>query len=192
LTPLFVWVLGAGIIGRDIASGVAHLLFTRPLTRASYILTKWVALTASVWAVQISVLLVWALGNLYFRGQIPFDTAFFETVGIGFWLAATLSSVVILFSSILPGLGDLALLLYVHVVLGVFGIYALASQNEHFKAILVQIFYFFWPGMALAMHFKQGAAFAPTDFLLDSGITVFFVAAAIFIFSKKDISYTAD
>jgi ABC-type transport system involved in multi-copper enzyme maturation permease subunit len=192
LTPLFVWILGAGIIGRDVASGVAHLLFTRPLSRPSYILTKWVSLTASVWVFQLSVLLVWTLGNLAGNATFDYDMGFLQSIGLALWMAATLSSVVIFFSSILPGLGDIALLLYVHVVLGIFGIFALATQNEALQTILKGVFFTFWPGMQVSSAFAAHSEHLLGYFIGESLLALLFIALAILIFSRKDISYTAD
>jgi hypothetical protein len=39
-----LWVLGLGLIRGDVASGSIILVLLRPLTRASYVLSKWVAL----------------------------------------------------------------------------------------------------------------------------------------------------
>jgi hypothetical protein len=46
--------------------------------------------------------------------------------------------------------------------------------------------------MALGSSLREGNPLSPVDFAFNSGIAVLFVVAAIFIFKKKDISYTAD
>src|SRR5580692_10347607 len=41
---LVAWILGLGVIRREISSGAIQLVLLRPLTRSSYVLSKWAAL----------------------------------------------------------------------------------------------------------------------------------------------------
>jgi hypothetical protein len=41
---ILAWLLGVGLIRREIKSGSIHLVALRPLSRASYVLSKWAAL----------------------------------------------------------------------------------------------------------------------------------------------------
>ena len=43
-TALLVLVLGAGIIGRDVSTGVLQVLFTRPISRTEYVISRWMGL----------------------------------------------------------------------------------------------------------------------------------------------------
>jgi len=196
ITPFLVWVLGSGIIGRDLSSGVAHLLFTRPLTRTDYALTKWVSLTLAVWFFQGCVLLIWCFGKFYY-GRVP--QPFLELLGefgVAAWMACTLSTVVILFSTIMAGLGDLALLLYIHVILLVLNVSHLKNHIHDFKKILTWILYVVWPGVHSGYMYNNtwhnGETPGMGDFLTDSAIAVIFLVAAIVLMSRKDIGYTND
>jgi ABC-type transport system involved in multi-copper enzyme maturation permease subunit len=196
ITPFLVWVLGSGIIGRDISSGVAHLLFTRPIARADYILTKWVSLTAAVWFFQCLVLLVWCFGKWYYDRVPQPPTDLMLEFAVAAWMAATLSTVVVLFSTIMSGMGDLALLLYIHVILLVLNISHLKNHIHDLKKILVWILYALWPGVRSGYKYNNtwhdGQMPVVGDFVTDSAIALLFLAAAVFLMSRKEIGYTND
>jgi ABC-type transport system involved in multi-copper enzyme maturation permease subunit len=58
LVPLLF--LSAGVIGRDVSSGTLALVFTRPLRRSDYLLTKWLAISSLAAGVSIAQLLTQA------------------------------------------------------------------------------------------------------------------------------------
>ena len=204
LTPFFVWVLGSGIIGRDMSSGVAHLLFTRPITKRDYILTKWASLTIASWFFQILVLGVWAFGKLWF--DKPFEPLhplhnWQQDFGVALWMAATLSTVVVLLSTLMAGWGDLAMLLYIHVALFVLNTSSLKKHINNFDDFINWILRIVWPGVAIGFRYARyyyfdASVMTPSlpvlDIVIDSGIAVLFLYLAIVLISRKDISYTAE
>jgi len=101
-------ILGAGSIGRDVSSGVLALLFTRPLVRTRYVLARWLAVSAAAGLLAGATLLVEALVLArQGHGQPGADlaAALFESATT----TCGLTSVLVLFSTLLPGLGDAAL-----------------------------------------------------------------------------------
>jgi len=105
-------VLGAGAIGQDLSSGVLQLTLARPVTRSSYVLSKWAAIAiASAGIALIQV----ALGTLLLsgRGDVMTASAIARTAGETLLSAAGVAGTLVLFSSLLPGLGDLALFLLI-------------------------------------------------------------------------------
>ncbi|MGH7731963.1 MAG: ABC transporter permease subunit [Candidatus Eiseniibacteriota bacterium] len=102
--------LGAGMIGQDVSSGVLQLLFARPVRRSVYVLSRWLGAGLAVAAVSL-VQLVVACGLLAARGGAPRpqEIVLFaaERILEGFGIAAVLA----LLSSLIGGLGDLALYL---------------------------------------------------------------------------------
>jgi|GEM_PF-4159082 len=196
ITPLLVWVLGSGIIGRDLSSGVAHLLFTRPVSRTDYVLTKWVSLTGAVWFFQVLVLLVWSFGKWYYDRTPQPPLELFQESLVAAWMAGTLSTVVVFFSSIMAGLGDLALLLYIHVILMVLNISHLKDHIHDFKKILSWILYAIWPGVRTGYRFSnvlhEQQMPVAGDVVTDSVIALCFLVAAVAIMNRKDIGYTND
>jgi ABC-type transport system involved in multi-copper enzyme maturation permease subunit len=192
ITPFLVWLLGSGIIGRDMSSGVAHLLFTRPLTRMEYVLTKWVSLTAAVVGFQFCILIVWCLGKLYYGKAPQLSAALFQDLGLGLWMAGTLSTTVILFSTIMTGLGDLALLLYAHVVLLILNVSPLKVYIPDFDKCLKWISYELWPGGNTGFQFFSNRELVTGDFITDTVVAGVFLASAVYLMSRKDIGYTSD
>lgn len=104
-----VLVLGAGVIGRDLSSGVLQLILARPVSRPEYVFSRWLGLAAASFTV---CLVAWAL-------VVPFSLA---TGGatipealrlLSEYLLSTLalSAVVTGLSTLAPGFSDLALLL---------------------------------------------------------------------------------
>jgi hypothetical protein len=192
LTPVLVWVLGCGTIGRDMSSGVSHLLFTRPITRFSYVLTKWASLVAATWAFQVLVLVVWAFGTLCYRNDPEFNLWTIQHLLLAMWMAATLSTVVILYSSIMPGWGDLGLLFFVHVTLGVLGMVATTSRSPVMGEIIKGLLEMAWPGVSGESFFREDKWPTLDHYLLHSFFALAYLAAAFWIMSRKDITYTAE
>jgi ABC-type transport system involved in multi-copper enzyme maturation permease subunit len=104
---VIVMVLAAGVIGREVSSGVLPLLFTRPITRSSYVLTRWLAIglaaTALSW-VNLGIEAAWLLRSGAASGRDLLFVGFQSLTG-SFGLAA----VFVLLSSLVPGFGDLGL-----------------------------------------------------------------------------------
>ncbi|HEY2955641.1 MAG TPA: ABC transporter permease subunit [Candidatus Eisenbacteria bacterium] len=101
----FALFLGAGLIGQDVSSGTLQLLFARPVTRSEYALSRWLgaALGASCLAmVQIAIGV--ALLALHDEAPAARDLALFA--GEQILSAFGTTSVLLLFSTLLPGVGD--------------------------------------------------------------------------------------
>jgi len=113
-----VLVLGAGMIGQDVSSGVLQLLFARPVRRPDYVLSRWlgVAIAASAVALlQIGV----AVALMAARHSMP-EAQELLTYAAGRVLESFgLAAVLALLSSLIPGFGDLALYLVVTMTAGV-------------------------------------------------------------------------
>jgi len=102
-------VLAAGAIGQDVSSGVLHLTFARPVTRASYVASRWFAAALAAFALALAQLLPVAAA-LALRGAPPAAPELLAAVLQDAVLAATAAAVMVCFSSLVTGLGDVALL----------------------------------------------------------------------------------
>lgn len=105
-------VFAAGMIGQDVSSGTLQLLFARPVTRAEYLISKWSAAalaTIGVAIVQIGLAVLIMLS----RGAPPsaHDTLIFFASDV--IVAIGVTAVMAFFSSLVPGLGDLGVLVLV-------------------------------------------------------------------------------
>lgn len=104
-----VLVLAAGMVGQDLSSGTLQLLLARPVTRTEYVLSRW---GAAAGGTILVVLLQLGLALLIMasHGSTPpvRDTLVF--LGDNVAMAIGLAAVIALFSTLMPGLGDLGLL----------------------------------------------------------------------------------
>lgn len=103
-------VLAAGLIGQDLSAGVLQLVFARPVRRSDYVIGRWLGVSLAAGA----LLLVQAwLGAalLAARGSAPDWVAVALFSANNVLIAFGIAAVMALFSSLLPGFGDLALLL---------------------------------------------------------------------------------
>ncbi len=105
---VFVLVLGGGIIGQDLRSGVLQLVFVRPVKRSTYVLNKWLAVAlGSALMSSANVALGTALLSALGAGVPVTDAA--KVCGTCVLLAASLSAVLTLLSAAFLGLGDCAI-----------------------------------------------------------------------------------
>ena len=110
-------VLAAGLVGQDLSSGVLQLLFARPVKRSEYILQRWLAVALG--ATALSLLQALLAAGLLAARQYPVGAQeIMIFVGNSALIAFGTAAVVALFSTLLPGFGDLALLLVFQLVGG--------------------------------------------------------------------------
>jgi hypothetical protein len=107
--PAFIlaMVLGAGSVGRDVSSGVLALILTRPIVRTTYILAKWLAVGG---AAAILSLLTLVAQTLLLRGK-GIDISIGELLSAMFGATTSafgVTSVLVLLSVLIPGVGDIA------------------------------------------------------------------------------------
>jgi hypothetical protein len=120
ILTLVGWILGLGVIRREISSGAIQLVLLRPLTRADYVLSKWAALAAlnlAFLAFLDAVLLLKGGGSLLNAGLLAVILAQAGQV-------LALAAVITFLSAVPSGLGELGLLLLAGVALLVLGHYA--------------------------------------------------------------------
>jgi ABC-type transport system involved in multi-copper enzyme maturation permease subunit len=102
-------ILSAGLIGQDLSSGVLQLLFARPIRRSEYVLNRWLAAASAATALSIARILVAAI-ILAARGMPASASSMAITAGNDAITAFGITAVITLFSSLVGGFGDLALL----------------------------------------------------------------------------------
>jgi len=105
-------VFAAGMIGQDLSSGTLPLLLARPVTRAQYVASRWIAAAAGTFAVVTLQVLLAALIMLLRGVPLPWDEAALY-LGTNALLALGVTAVMALLSSLAAGLGDLWLLFLV-------------------------------------------------------------------------------
>ena len=106
-TPIAL-IFAVGAIGQDVSSGTLQLLLVRPVSRPSYLVSRWLACVLAT--VGIVVLLL-ALGTLVLlaRGTHPDGLDLVRIVLESASTAAGYAAVMIMLSTLANGLGDLGL-----------------------------------------------------------------------------------
>jgi ABC-type transport system involved in multi-copper enzyme maturation permease subunit len=101
-------ILAAGSVGRDVSSGVLALVLTRPLVRTTYLLAKWTAVSTAVAALACATL---ALQAILLRSHgIDISPGELWRAAFGSATAAAgLIAVLLLFSVLMSGVGDIAI-----------------------------------------------------------------------------------
>jgi ABC-type transport system involved in multi-copper enzyme maturation permease subunit len=104
-----VLVFAAGMIGQDLSSGTLQLLLARPVTRAEYVLSKWAgAAGGAIAVVLLQIIVVTAL--MAAHGVPPDVRAAGLFLAGNVLLAIGVAAVMALLSTLVPGFGDLGLL----------------------------------------------------------------------------------
>ncbi len=182
-------VLAAGLIGQDLSSGVLQLLFARPVRRSDYVTHRWFAVGLGATALSLARM---ALGVLILaaRRHSPsaHDVLLFAAndVLVIFGLAA----LVTLFSSLLPGFGDLALLLVTYIMSGSMQAIGQFTGTGWASRIGAEIGGFIAPRLDLTPFFAgtEPSWFAVAAYL--STVTAC-LALAIVVLNRRELSYAS-
>jgi len=105
----FGYVAAAGLIGQEVSSGVLTMTFARPIRRSDWVLGRWfgaLALACGLVALQVLA----ATGAALVRhGDVGLQLIAFKLLEGGFAAVGT-CSVLLALSALVPGLGDLGLM----------------------------------------------------------------------------------
>jgi ABC-type transport system involved in multi-copper enzyme maturation permease subunit len=182
-------VLGAGLIGSDSSAGVFQLLFARPVTRAGYVLSRWLAVAAAAGTLGVLQVLLGAAILVAF-GHAP-DAAEVGTRCADQALSAlSVSSLVLLFSTVLPGIGDVVAVVLGNVASALIAPIAGFARWPWLERLGREVNRFFAPDFAWADVFGRGDV---SWFLLVSWASTIAlcVALAIVVMNRREISYAS-
>jgi ABC-type transport system involved in multi-copper enzyme maturation permease subunit len=127
-------VFAVGMIGQDVSSGVLQLLLARPVRRWEYVVNRWlgVAIAASA-ASLLQIALGWAV--IAMRGDAPAWAAVVQLAAAREFQIVGVAATMALLSSLVGGMGDLALYAVLTILGGVTG---MIGQFRH-SSLLVAI-----------------------------------------------------
>lgn len=135
---MLAFTIAAGLIGQDVSSGVLTLAFARPVRRSEYVLSRWFAagaLTTAVIALQVLA----AVAIVTLRGGEPDAANAALTLVHGALVAFGVSSVLTLFSSLVPGFGDLGLYLLATIVVSILGGIAMTQHLDGLSTVVTEL-----------------------------------------------------
>jgi ABC-type transport system involved in multi-copper enzyme maturation permease subunit len=181
--------LGAGMIGQDVSSGVLQLLCARPVRRSEYVLSRWMGVALAGIAISLVQLAI-ASALLAARGFAPppqqmalfAATRALECLGLGAVLA--------LLSSLIGGLGDLALYLIAGLAGGVLSMVAQVKHWTWLDRIGSQLMESLTP--TIDLHRLLLATPMPWSPIVSYASTVALcLALAIVAVNRKELSYAS-
>jgi hypothetical protein len=101
----FAVFMGAGLLGQEISSGTVQLLFARPVSRAEYVVSRWLGASLAASSLVLGQLAI-GVGLLALRGDVPAADRLAIFAGEQLLVVFGTTSVLLLFSTLLPGVGD--------------------------------------------------------------------------------------
>lgn len=186
--PLAI-LYAAGAIGQDVSSGTLQLLLVRPVTRPSYVLNRWLgAMLAALGVVFLTLL--FAVLVMFLRGTPP---AALELTRMALEFVTTIAghtAVMVMLSSLVGGVGDLALYvgsLFVAQMLVVLATWKqwtwLMRACNEVQGVLGAKMSWAWLGAGLAPSAFEMVSWASTITLA--------LAVAIAVVNRKELSYAS-
>jgi ABC-type transport system involved in multi-copper enzyme maturation permease subunit len=127
-TPI-AFILAAGAIGQDVASGTLQLLLVRPVSRPSVVLNRWLAAVIGAVALTLATLILGTLALLA-RHTHPDGLDLARMVLDAACSATGSAAIMVMLSTLVGGLGDVGLFAAAAIVTQVFaGLAALEHWN---------------------------------------------------------------
>jgi ABC-type transport system involved in multi-copper enzyme maturation permease subunit len=102
------FILAAGAIGQDVSSGTLQLLLVRPVSRPSVLVHRWLASALAATAITVLALVLGSVA-LVLRGAHPDALDLIRMVLESLCSAAGSAAVMVMFSTLVGGLGDVGL-----------------------------------------------------------------------------------
>lgn len=187
LLTTLVWLLGLGLISRDVRIGSIQLVLLRPLTRSSYVLSKWAALACA----GIAVLLFMHATYLVYHGV---DAEIISNLVLLFSAqclqVAAIASVITLFSTVPIKFGELGLLMLCVLVVSM-----LKLLNLRYGVVLLdQALEVAWRVVLPSVVFAPSVADSDRGDLLislvfNSVVTVAALSGAVALMARREFSY---
>jgi len=183
--PLLTVTLASGILGLEFSSGVLALVFTRPISRRVYALSKWMAVTATAVILSLAQLLAVLLIL-----RVRYDS--FEPDALGprlveRVLVAAGTSAVLFLSALGSGLSDLAVWGLASVAAQTFRTIGFVNRDDFWIRLGESLQFLLAPGWGMAS--GTSPAMSLPELLAAVGITAVALALAVWVLERREITY---
>jgi ABC-type transport system involved in multi-copper enzyme maturation permease subunit len=182
--------MSAGLVGQDVSSGTLQLLLARPVTRAEYVVSRWLGAVLIATGLLVAQLVL-GVALLGLRGELPGGKELVLFAGGQVLDIVGTTSVLLLFSTMLPGIGD-----FLAVIVATLTGQALQLGGTLFKAAWlvragVEVGRFVAPALDLGRLFGGGPVswFEVVSYF--STVTLC-VALAIVVMTRRELSYATE
>ncbi len=184
---VFGFVMAAGLIGQEVSSGVLTLTFARPLRRSDYVLGRWLGASA-LGSACVALQVIIATGVALLRHGDPTASQVALKLLEGSLAVTGVCAVLLMFSSLVPGLGDLGLMLLALITGGVMSAMGMHWQIAWLSRSGAEIHRFIDASLDLEPFIGPGAVswFAVTSYLSTLSICLVVAIAAV---NRRELSY---
>lgn len=189
LLLMILWLLGLGLISRDISGGSIQLVLLRPLSRNSYVLSKW----ASLASVGLAVLVFIHLAFLVHHGL---DGAGAGPEGLALLFAAQViqvaaaAAVITLFSTVPMQFGELGLLILCAVLMAMLKVVNLRLGLPALDQALDAAWRVLLPKVTYSPTFvDKGTGDLLAGLAVNAGVAVAGLAGAMALLARREFSY---
>jgi hypothetical protein len=182
----FVWIFGTGIIGKDVSEGVLNLLFSRPIKRAEYVFSKWMAVGFMATPVTWLYLAV-GWGILWHMKAPPAWTDMGTSLVLALLICFGASAALVFLSTLVPGFGDLALMFLILLAAQLLRWWVAGQPWPLVKWVLKNVGVFLfpasqWTGMGLG-------DISLFDWIGYFAIVTIWLTLAVAMMNRKEITY---
>ena len=186
---VFAWLLGAGLLGQESASGVFQLLFARPIRRWEYVVSRWLAVVtgASVLALlQLAIVCIVTAS----RGLPPAREIVIQGAEQVLAIVGT-TSVILLFSSFLSGVGDVLGMLLATFAAQILGFIGQLKQSEAIIRARDELVRFLGPELPIGP-LTTGGHFPWFEVVSYFSTITLCLVVAIWVLNRREISYASE
>lgn len=184
--PLLAVTLASGVLGLEFSGGVLALVFTRPVSRRTYALSKWAAVTAATAALSVAQFLAVVL-ILRLRHGLFDAEAFGPRLAERIVAAAGTSAVLLLLSALGSGLSDLAMWGIASIAAQTCRGIGLVNHDEFWVRLGDGLQFVVAPGWGMAA--GSSPAIAPPEVAAAIGITLAALTSAVWVLDRREITY---
>jgi ABC-type transport system involved in multi-copper enzyme maturation permease subunit len=186
---MFAFILGAGILGQETSSGVYQLLFARPVRRWEYVTSRWLAVCAA----SCALVLLQVLGVCLVLASkgLPGTESILTMVAEQMLSAVGTASVILFYSSLLPGVVDVVGILLTLIsaqVLG--GLAHFLEEGDWVVRASAEITRFLGPQLPLGAAWSAGVPWF--DLFSYLSTVSLCLAVAVWMMNRREISYATE
>jgi ABC-type transport system involved in multi-copper enzyme maturation permease subunit len=185
----FAFLLGAGILGQETASGVYQLLFVRPIRRWEYVVSRWLAVVAGASALTLLQLalicLVVASHGLPSTRELMVQATEQVLAVIG------IASVILLYSSFLTGVGDVLGIVLTFISAQILGAIGQFRQSDVLIRTGAEVLRFVNPEVAIGP-MTVGGGIPWFDLVSYLSTVTLCLAVAVWVLNRREISYASE
>lgn len=187
LLTMMLWLLGLGLISRDISSGSIQLVLLRPLTRATYVLSKWAALVS----VGVAVLLFMHASYMAHHGVNAEAASSLLLIFAAQCLqVAAIAAIIALFSTVPINFGELGLLILCSVVFLMLKLINLRYGLELVNQVLDYAWRVLLPSVAITGDFaNNGSAELIASIAFNIVVAVAALSGAMALMARREFTY---